>query len=182
MTLACVTPVLLSSAGAGGGGLTDINGMLFLFTLVLFGIFAGLLTKFGWKPLLAIIEERERSVRETVEGAQRSNAEAQALLTRHQELLRNTGREREEILKKAIQEAEAVRAELVAKAQAESDGLIERARAEIEQETRRALVEVRLHVADLAVEAASKIVTSSLSPEVQKKLVDEFIGNLPPLQ
>jgi F-type H+-transporting ATPase subunit b len=181
MALACVTPLLLSEGGAGGGGLTDVNGMLFLFTLVLFALFAAVLAKVGWKPLLSMIEEREKGVRDAVEGARRANAEAQALLARHQELLRNTGREREEILKKAIQEADAIRNELVVKAQAESDGLIERARAEIEQETRRALIEVRLQVADLAVEAASKIVTSSMSPEAQKKLVAEFIGTHPPL-
>jgi F-type H+-transporting ATPase subunit b len=182
MALACVTPLLLAEGGASGGGLTDVNGMLFLFTLVLFSLFAAVLAKFGWKPLLAMIEEREKGVREAVEGAQRANAEAQALLARHQELLRNTGREREEILKKAVQEAEKLREELVVKAQAESDGLVARARAEIEQETRRALVEIRLSVADLAVDAAAKIVTSSMSPEAQKKLVDEFVSSLPPLQ
>ena len=34
-------------------------------------------------------------------------------------------------------------------------------------------------VADLAVEAASRIVTSSMTPEAQKKLVKEFIDGLP---
>jgi F0F1-type ATP synthase membrane subunit b/b' len=34
-------------------------------------------------------------------------------------------------------------------------------------------------VADLAMEAASRIVTSSLTPEAQKKLVNEFIEKLP---
>jgi F-type H+-transporting ATPase subunit b len=176
-----VAPVLVASA-TGGGGLTDVNGTLFVFTLVLFGLFAFVLARFGWKPLLKIIEEREKSVREAVEGAHKANAEAQTLLARHQELLRDTTREREEILQKAIQEAETIRGELVATAKADAEAQIERARGEIERETRRALIEVRSEVADLAIEAASKIVSSSLSAEAQKKLVDEFIASLPPLQ
>jgi F-type H+-transporting ATPase subunit b len=180
MIPAFASPVLLASA-SGGGGLTDINTTLFVFTFVLFGLFAFVLGKFGWKPLLRMIEEREKGVREAVEGAHKANAEAQALLARHQEMLRDSTREREEILQKAIKEAEAIRVELLAKAKGDAEGLLERARSEIERETRRALVDVRLQVADLAVEAASKIVTSSLSAEAQKKLVDEFIDSLPPL-
>ena len=38
--------------------------------------------------------------------------------------------------------------------------------------------ELRGQVADIAVEAASKIVKSSLTPEVQKKLVDDYITSL----
>jgi F-type H+-transporting ATPase subunit b len=181
MTSASVSPVLLASASGGGGGLTDVNFALFWFTFILFGLFAFVLGKFGWKPLLKMIEEREKGVREAVEGAHKANAEAQALLARHQEMLRDSTREREEILQKAIKEAETIRGELLGKARADAEELLERARGEIERETRRALVDVRLEVADLAVEAASKIVTSSLSADAQKKLVEEFIASLPPL-
>jgi F-type H+-transporting ATPase subunit b len=170
--------VLLS---AEGGGLANIDWGLFLWTLVLFALFAGLLARFGWKPLLKIIEDREKSVRDAVEGAQKANAEAEALLAQHQDLLRSAGREREEIVKKAIQEADAIRAELVGNAKDEAEGLIGRAREEIARETRHALVEARTEIADLAVEAASKIVVSSMTPEAQKKLVQDFVDNLPPL-
>src|SRR5215470_17039868 len=91
---------------AGGGGLADINLGLTLWTVVLFAIFAFVLTKFGWGPLLQIVEARERSVREAVESAQKSNAEAQALLEKHKELVREAGRERDEVIKRAQKEAE----------------------------------------------------------------------------
>jgi F0F1-type ATP synthase membrane subunit b/b' len=34
-------------------------------------------------------------------------------------------------------------------------------------------------VADLAMEAASKIVASSMTPDAQRKLVDDFIKTMP---
>ena len=49
----------------------------------------------------------------------------------------------------------------------------------MERETAKAIQELRTHVADIAVGAAAKIVRSSLTPEAQRKLVDEFIASLP---
>ena len=48
----------LTAALVAAGGLTDIDSALFWETLVLFAIFAFVLTKFAWKPLLQMIEER----------------------------------------------------------------------------------------------------------------------------
>jgi F-type H+-transporting ATPase subunit b len=174
-----MAPLLASAEGAG---LTNVDFGLFLWTFVLFALFAVVLGRFGWKPLLTIIEGREKSVREALEGAQSASAEAQALLTQHQELLRNTGKEREEILARAIKEAELVRADLVAKAKAEADAQLERARTEIQRETKQALLEVRSHLAELVFEATSRVVASSLSQDTQQRLVDEFIRDLPPIQ
>lgn len=164
---------------AGGGGLVDVDRALFVATLVLFALFAFVLGKFGWGPLLSVIEEREKGVREAVEGAQRANTEAQALLERHKEMLRDAGREREDIIKRALAEAETLRTELSARARAESEQMVQKAREQIEREKSLAVLELRAQVADLAVEAASRIVTSSLTPDAQKKLVDEFITSLP---
>jgi F-type H+-transporting ATPase subunit b len=176
--MACL---IVASAEGGGSALVNFDLSLFIWTFVLFAIFAFVLSRFGWKPLLKVIEDREHGLRQMIENAQRANAEAQALLARHQELLRNAGREREEILARAIQEAERIRADLVTKAKAEAEEQIERAREEIQREARRALVEVRTQVADMAVDAAAKIVTSSLTPAAQKKLAEEFIAGLPQL-
>jgi F0F1-type ATP synthase membrane subunit b/b' len=49
----------------------------------------------------------------------------------------------------------------------------------VEREKAKALQELRSHVADIAVGAAAKIVSSSLTPEAQRKLVDDFIASMP---
>jgi F-type H+-transporting ATPase subunit b len=174
MTLSRLAPAILAA-----GGLTDISWTLYYSTLVLFLIFAAILAKFAWKPLLQVIDEREKGVREAIDGAHKASAEAQALLEKHKEMLREAGREREEILKRALQEAEVLRNDLQAKARAESEQTIQRAREQVEREKNAAIQELRSQVADLAVEAAARIVTSSLTPEAQKKLVSEFIAQVP---
>ena len=70
----------------------------------------------------------------------------------------------------------------MSKARAEAEQVLAKARAQIEQEKTKAILELRTQVADLAMTAAEKIVRSSLTPEAQRKLVDETIAALPRAQ
>ena len=167
------------SPALAAGGFTDLEFGLTLWTVVLFAIFAFVLTKLGWKPLLAMIEEREKGIHDAVGSAQKANEEAQRLLAQHQELIREAGRQREEIMKRALADAETVKTDLIAQARAESERMLQKAKEQIEREKKLAIQELRSSVADLAVEAAAKIVQSSMTPEAQKKLVHEFIDALP---
>lgn len=177
---------MAASALAGSilaaGSLFEPNLTLFVATLVVFGIFAIILAKFAWGPILKMVEEREKGIKDSVEGAEKSHTEAKALLEQHRELVREAGREREEILKRALKEAETLKAELSAKARSESEQIVTRAREQVQRETEKAIHDLRSQVADLAMEAASKIVKSSLTPEAQKKLVSEFIASMPRVQ
>jgi F-type H+-transporting ATPase subunit b len=161
------------------GGLTDIDLMLTVFTLILFTLFVIVLSKFAWGPLLSAIDEREKSIRDAIEGSRKQNAEAAALLAQHKELVRQIGAEREEIIKKAAKEAEDFRIDLMAKARSDGDDIVRRAKEQIARESAVALAKLREEVADLAILGASKIVSSSMTPEAQKKLVSEFVATLP---
>jgi F-type H+-transporting ATPase subunit b len=138
--------------------------------------------KLAWGPLLQAIDEREKSVRESLEGAKSARDEAASLLEQHKAAMREAGREREEIIKKALAEAESLKSDLAAKARSESEQMVAKAREQIQREKTQAIAELRGQVADIAMQAASKIVTSSLTPDAQKKLVDEFITTLPRTQ
>lgn len=173
MLAVTVAPLLAEAS------LTNVDWVLSVATLILFGCFAFVLGKFGWGPLLKIVEERERSIHDAVDGAQKARTEAESLLAQHREMLREATREREEIVKRAVTEAEQLKADLTAKAKAEGDQLLQRAKEQIEREKTRVLLELRAEVGDLAVQAASRIVQSSLNADAQKKLVDDFITALP---
>ena len=161
------------------GGLTDINLMLTVFTLILFTLFVIILSKFAWGPLLSAIDEREKSIRDAIEGSRKQNAEAAAILAQHKELVRQIGAEREQIIKSATKDAEDFRVDLMAKARSDGEDIVRRAKVQIERESALALAQLREEVADLAIMGASKIVASSMTPEAQKKLVAEFVGSLP---
>jgi F-type H+-transporting ATPase subunit b len=176
------TLLALAAAEAEGGGFQDllkVEPAMLLATIVVFVLFAVVLARFAWKPLLTVVDEREKAIREQVDSAERAAAEGRELLAKHQELVRNAGREREEILARATREAEVLHGELAAKARADAEAVVARAREQMQREKDQAIAELRGQVADLAVEAASRIVRSSLSAEVQRRLVDDYIRTLP---
>jgi len=178
-----LTPLAIAlAAEGGGGGLLSIDATLLWATLVVFALFAWVLGKFAWGPLLKIVDEREKTIREQVDSAQQAAADAKDLLVQHQEMLKGAGREREEILQRAVKEAEQVRTDLVTKARADADLVVSKAREQMQREKDQAIAELRAQVADIAVEAASRIVKSSLTEEAQRKLVDDYIKELPRAQ
>ena len=126
---------LATLAGAlyAAGGLTDIDFVLTGATIVLFAVFALVLAKFAWGPLLHMIEEREKGIKDAVDGAERSAAEAKELLEKHREMLREAGREREEIIKRALKEADVLKTDLQTKARSESEAMIGRAKEQVER-------------------------------------------------
>jgi F-type H+-transporting ATPase subunit b len=172
------TPALVLAA-SGGGSFLSVDATLLWATLVVFAIFAWILGRFAWGPLLKFVDDREKTIREQVDSAQLSAAEARELLAKHQEILKGAGREREEVLQKALKEAEQLRGELVAKARADADQVLARVREQMGREKDQAIAELRTQVADIAVEAASRIVKSSLDEKTQRKLVDDYIKELP---
>jgi len=172
-------PLPLAAAEGGASSLLSLDVTLLWSTVVLFALFAWVLGKFAWGPLLKIVDEREKGIRTSVESAETAAAEAKDLLAKHQEMLRGAGREREEILARALKEADTVRGDIVEKARSDAERIAGHAREQVEREKNEAIGELRAQVADIAVEAASKIVKSSLTPEAQKKLVDDYITSLP---
>jgi len=182
MLTSFAAPFVLAAAEGGGGGLLSVDKTLLWATLVVFALFAFVLGKFAWGPLLKIVDEREKSIRDQIESAERAAAEARELLAKHQELLRGAAREREELLARATKEADALRAELVGKARAEAELATARAREQIGRERDQAIIELRAQVADIAVEAASHIVKSSLGDAAQRQLVDDYVSSLPRAQ
>ena len=174
-----VAVLLAAAEGSAGGNLMSVDTTLFLATIVTFLVFAGILAKFAWGPLLQIVDAREKSIREQVDSAEKAAADAKATLAQHQELLRGAARERDELLARATKDAEALRADLQAKARGDAEPILARAREQMTREKEQAVAELRAQVADIAIEAASRIVKSSLSEDAQRKLVDDYIKELP---
>ena len=68
----------------------------------------------------------------------------------------------------------------MAEAKAEAEKLIARAREEITAERDKAMSELKAQVADLALDAASKLVRSEMNGETQRRLVDQFLSDVQP--
>ncbi|TDI30258.1 MAG: ATP synthase F0 subunit B [Acidobacteria bacterium] len=152
---------------------------LMIWTVVTFLLLVLLLGKFAWKPILAVLKERETTIRQALDEARQARKESASLLEQNRAILADARNQAREVLEKARQDAEQRRSDLVAAARKEAEELLSRSRDEIQREKRQALRELREEAADLAIAAASRVVAGGLDAEHHRRLVDEYFASLP---
>jgi F-type H+-transporting ATPase subunit b len=155
--------------------LVEPSAGLIFFKALAFLIFFYLVYRFGWGPITDALEEREKTIDESIRRAEKALAEAKETQAENEKARREAEREAQRILREARESAEALRSEEVEKTRAKIRQMQEQAQAEIEREKQGALQELRDEVADLAVDAASKIVRDNLDGARQRQLVRDFI-------
>jgi len=172
MNALAVPPVLAA-------GIMDLNPGLTLWTAITFLLLILVLSKYAFGPIVRMLDERERTIREAIDQAKKEREEAERLLAQQKESLVKAQREAAELAKRSQQEMEAFRQQLTAQARKEADELVVAARKSIEEERGKAVAQLRAEVADLAIAAAGRIVKSGLDEKAQRQLVDEYIRDLP---
>jgi F-type H+-transporting ATPase subunit b len=152
---------------------------LILWTIITFVVVLVILKAKAWGPLLAALDERERSIREALESADRAREEAQVQQAEHEKRLIEAESQARQIVSEAREAAEKVGQKVVADAKEEAERMADRAREAIQSEKRAALAELRREVADMAVGAAGAILNAELDADRNRKLADDFIADLP---
>jgi F-type H+-transporting ATPase subunit b len=156
-------------------------GLVF-WTVLTFIALAWVLKKFAWKPILAIIEAREKSIREALEESKRAREAAEEALAQNRELVAQARGESARIVAEGQKEAERVRSEILAKTRAESATVLEQGRRQIEFETKQAVAELKGTVVQVALDAAGKLISASLDDARHRRLVEEYLDELPDLK
>ena len=114
-----------------------------------------------------------------MDRAEKALAEARQIQSDNEKARREAEQEAQRILRDAREASERLRAEELDKTKEQIRQSQELAQAEIEREKQSALDQLRTEVAELAIQAAGKILKENMDGDRQRKLVDQFIDNLP---
>lgn len=149
-------------------------GLLF-WMFVTFGILLFILGKYAWKPILNSVKEREKTIEDTLNEANKARAEMSQLVAKNEELLNQAKEERNKILHEAREAAEVVKAKIVDKAAKEAEEKLRQALREIETQKKAAIVEVKNTVGLMALDIAEKVVRKELKGKTEQ---EEFVNKL----
>ena len=153
-------------------------GLFFWQTLIFVGLIF-LLRKFAWKPIMAAITERERSIEDALNKAEIARQEMALLTNENEQLLKQARGERDQILKEAKELKDQIVNDAKDAAKAEGDKMLEKARIEIESQKNAALSEVKNQVATLSIEIAEKVLRKQFEDSgKQEALVSELLKDL----
>jgi F-type H+-transporting ATPase subunit b len=126
-----------------------------------FLILVWLLTRFLYRPVRRIIEQRRALVDDARSAAEKAETDAEAEIKRYEEERAKLPGERLDMLKKAHDELEQDRKKILGTAKDEADELLAAAKTSIEDQRREALKDVKSDVAKLAGALAGRILSAS---------------------
>lgn len=135
-----------------------------------------LLRIFLFKPINKIRDERTRTIQNDLDSARKAKEEAEELRQQYEGSISDAKEQANQIMMKAHEDAESERAAIIRKSQEEADRIVADADKTIENERKRVLRQAQSEIADLAIEAASKIIGENVDDEKNRKLVDKFLS------
>ncbi|MHA6727752.1 F0F1 ATP synthase subunit B [Chryseobacterium sp. A301] len=154
-----------------GIGLLFWMGITFLILLFL-------LTKFAWKPILNMVNERETSIVDALNQAKLAKKEMEQLKSDNEKIIREAKIERDAILKESREIKDRIVGEAKDVAKVEGDKMIAQARQSIDAEKASAMNEIKQQIGTLSVSIAESILKQKLdNSEAQSTLVENYLNN-----
>jgi len=169
-------PLAAESGGEEGGSFLVSPGIgLMIWTLIAFGATMLVLKKLAFPKIQEALDKRAKSIADSIDAAERQRRESDELLEEYRGRLAEAREQADDIMSRARKAAETAEAEATT---AGREKLVAQAKRDIEAETRRSLEQIRSEVADLTVLATEKVTRKTLSPEDQKRLVEEALAEV----
>ena len=130
----------------------------------------------AYKPMMRMLDERSRRIKESLAQADSVREQAAQAETEVKKQLEAASRDGQEKIARAVQIGEEVKQKAQLEARQEAEALITRARSEIHRERDEAIDEVRKEVADLTILAAEKVIDQSLDKPAHRRLIDKVLA------
>jgi len=144
--------------------------------LIAFIVLVIVLWKFGWPMFEGMLEKREKTIAEALKRSEEARIESERVLVEYQTQLADAKAQAAKIIADAKETGEALRADMAKQAQEESAAIIEKARVAIEAEKQTAMNELRSSVADLSVDVASRLISSDLSDDEHRQIIERYLN------
>ena len=145
----------------------------FFAQVISFCIVTFLLFKFAYKPILTMLEERRRTIAESLANAEKIKAELARTETLQREALEKANAQASKLIEEARAAAARVQEQESQKAIAAAEQIIVKAREAAAQDHARMMAELKREVGRLVVQTTATVTGKILTPEDQKRLAEE---------
>ena len=140
-------------------------------TLVLFL----LMKKYLWSSVKEYLKKRAEKMQEDLNAQEAARIAAESDWTAASQQLMEAGSRSEEIVAAAVREAGSQRESILAEADREADGLRKRAHEQIEQEREAMYSDMRREMVEVALSAASSLLSSQNAEDLDREAIDAFV-------
>jgi len=159
----------------GGFASLGISLPLLLAFLINFMILFVLLGKFLYKPVLKMLDERSKKIKESMEWAEATKKEYEQAKAEVQRQIEKGRQEGQTIVAQAVQAGERLKGESRDEAAKQAQTIIDRTKAELATERDQLVGSLRKEFVDISIAAAEKVIKETLDKEKHKKLIEETL-------
>jgi F-type H+-transporting ATPase subunit b len=131
-------------------------GLFFWQTLLFVGLLL-LMAKYAWKPILTAVEERENTIKDSLEAAEKAKTDMEAIQADNKRILKEARAERDALLAEAKKASTQMINEAKDAAKTEADKIAAAAQEAILQEKNAAINDIKNQMASLSIEIAQKL-------------------------
>lgn len=158
--------------------ITPDFGLLFWMTIV-FLIVLGIVSKFGFKVIVKMVNDRKDYIDSSLQKAHEANKKLANIKVESDALLQEARERQAAILKEAAATRDAIVEKAQDKAHEETNRLLTEAKVEIENQRQAAVSDIRKQVATLSVEIAEKVLREKLGDEkTQMDLIERMLDEI----
>lgn len=159
--------------------LEEFSFGLFIWQTLLFVGLLLLLAKYAWKPILTAVEERENTIKDSLEAAEKAKSDMEAVQADNKRILKEARAERDALLAEAKKASTQMINEAKDAAKTEADKIASAAQEAIQQEKNAAINDLKNQVANLSVDIAQKVLQGELADQAkQKQLVEKLVNDI----
>ena len=141
----------------------------FAWALIVFIVLLFILRKFAWKPIIKMLNEREKNIEGAIAQAEKVKAEMAKLQSENEDLLAKAREERSQMLKEARETKDRIVSEAKEQAKIEASKIIADAQLAINAQKMAALTEVKNEVGKLVVDVSEKVLKHELSSQAKQE-------------
>jgi F-type H+-transporting ATPase subunit b len=175
--LGCAAGVSWGSSEEGHGAEATTKGWVATDTyrVMNFVVLAVVLFILLRKPVSQVLKNRIKGIQDQLHDLEIRKKEAEKVLAEYEERLMHLDQEAEKIVAEYVRQGEEARGRIVQEAQAAADKVEEQARRNIDHEFEIAKVKLKGEILEKALIKAEEKIKNRITPDDQKKLVDEYI-------
>mgnify|MGYP001610784472 CR=1 FL=1 len=156
----------------------EIRWYQLLFQIVNFGILIFLLNRFLYRPILKIVEARNKKIEDSLKAAEATLKEKEKINELKKLAVAEAEKEAVKIVEAAKHEADLSGKQILSQAQAEAEAAVSKKMELLSDKLAQEEKRLQGRVADLVITTTRRVLKSSLGKEEQRRIVDRQIKEL----
>lgn len=147
----------------------------FVFAFVAIIVLYVLLNKYAFGPLFGIMEQRSAQIKDQMQSAENSRAEALRLLEEQKQAIQSARKDAYDLIEQAKVTSVRQADDILTQAKDEAGRIKNDALKDIESEKNKAVAALRAQVGAMSVMIASKIIDKQVDEKSQQELIDQYL-------